>query len=42
MLISMMKSGRLGHSFDNIVETFFEDRKFLKVMDENSAKVGNR
>ena len=36
------KTGRLGHSLDNIVETFFEDRKFLKLMDENSAKVGNR
>ena len=36
------KTGRLGHSLDNIVETFFEDRKFLKIMDVNSAKVGNR
>ena len=36
------KIGRLGHSLDNIVETFFEDRKFLKMMDENSAKVRNR
>ena len=36
------KTGRLGNSLDNIVETFFEVRKFLKMMDENSAKVGNR
>ena len=36
------KTGRLGHSLDNIIETFFEGRKFLKMMDENSAKVGNR
>ena len=37
------KTGRLGHSLDNIVETSFEDRKrkFLKMMDENSAKVEN-
>ena len=40
--LNYKKTGRLGHSLDNIVETFFEDRKFLKIMDENSAKVGNR
>ena len=36
------KTGSLGNSLDNIAETFFEVRKFLKMMDENSAKVGNR
>ena len=30
-------TGRLGHSLVNIEEISFEDRKFLKVMDENST-----
>ena len=35
------KTGRLGHSLVNIEEVSFEGRKFLKMMDENSTKVGN-
>ena len=35
------KTGRLGHSLVNTEKIFFEGRKFLKMMDENSAKVGN-
>ena len=35
------KTGRLVHSLVNIEEISFEDRKFLKIMDENSTKVGN-
>ena len=35
------KTGRLAHSLVNIEEISFEDRKFLKMMDENSTKVGN-
>ena len=35
------KTGKLGHSLVNIEEISFEDRKFLKIMDENSTKVGN-
>ena len=35
------KTGRLGQSLVNIEEISFEDRKFVKMMDENSKKVGN-
>ena len=35
------KTGRLRHSLINIEEISFEDRKFLKMMDENSTKVAN-
>ena len=35
------KTGRSGHSLSNIEKISFEDRKFLKIMDENSTKVGN-
>ena len=36
------KTRRLGHSLVNIKEISFEDRESLKMMDENSTKVGNR
>ena len=35
------KTERLAHSLVNIEEISFEDRKFLKMMDGNSTKVGN-
>ena len=35
------KAASLGHSLVNIEEISFEDRKFLKTMNENSTKVVN-
>ena len=39
-IFSKEQTGRLAHSLINIEKMSFEDRKFLKMMDENSTKVG--